>query len=255
MKPLDKSVILGMPIHAQRFEDAIQTLVGWAAEPTGRYVCTCPVYTLMLTREQPELREAILKADMTTADGMPLVWVQRRRGFRQAERVYGPDILMALCQATAESGVRHFFLGGGLGVADALVRRLKTQFPALQVAGTLAPVIERIAVEPDIVEQVNAAQPHIVWVGLGSPKQDVWMAAHRSALPCLMIGVGAAFDMFAGRKRQAPRWLRRMSLEWVFRLIQEPRRLWRRYILYNPRFVFAILREEWRQAQERKVLG
>lgn len=251
----DKPIILGLPIHAQRFAQAIQTLTVWAAEPTGRYVCTCPVYTLMLTREQPALREAILHADMTTADGMPVVWVQHRRGFQQAERVYGPDILMALCQTTAESGMRHFFLGGAPGVADEVVTRLKARLPTLHVAGTLAPLVERIEIDQDVIGQVLAAQPHIVWVGLGSPKQDLWMAAHRSALPCLMIGVGAAFDMLAGHKRQAPAWLRRMGLEWAFRLIQEPRRLWRRYVIYNPRFAFAILREEWQRAQERRALS
>ncbi len=236
--------ILGVNVHAQPFDDAIALLGEWACERKGRYVTACPVYTLMLAKDQPNVRAALENADMVTADGMPLVWVQRRRGFPDAQRVYGPDIMLALCAETAKRGTRHYFLGGAPGVAAALAETLQNRFPGLQVAGTLAPAVESGRIDEAVIAQICAAAPDVLWIGLGSPKQDLWMAAHRDRLPCLMIGVGAAFDFLTKRKRQAPPILRRAGLEWAFRLVQEPRRLWRRYVIYNPRFVLGLLREE-----------
>jgi N-acetylglucosaminyldiphosphoundecaprenol N-acetyl-beta-D-mannosaminyltransferase len=183
---------------------------------------------------------------MVTADGMPIVWVQRQRGFPQAERVYGPDVMLALCEKTAGTGIRHFFWGGQPGVADQLVGRLKAQFPKLAVAGTYSPPIAELESQPDpaVIERLNASQADIIWIGLGSPKQDLWMSLYRPTLSApLLIGVGAAFDMLAGVRSQAPRWMQRSGLEWLFRLAQEPRRLARRYLVYNPLFVWHVLRE------------
>ncbi len=244
-----RSPILNIGIHAQTFEGAIQTLTGWAFEREGRYVCTCPVYTLMLATENVGVRDAINGADMVTADGMPLVWIQKRRGFQHAERVYGPDIMLALCENTAHQGVRHLFLGGESGVAEQLASSLQSRFPALQVAGVLSPSIAEPIVQPQLLAQIQQTAPDVIWVGLGSPKQDLWMAAYKPVLPALMIGVGAAFDFLTGRKRQAPLWVRNSGLEWMFRLFQEPKRLWRRYLVYNPRFVAAIIREELHREQ------
>ena len=243
--------ILNIGVHVQSFDSAIQILIDWAYEPRGRYVCMCPVYTLMLATERPDVRAAVDGADMVSADGMPLVWLQRRRGFGFAERVYGPDVLLALCEQTAGLGVRHLFLGGDSGVADQLAASLQVRFPMLQVVGSLAPNIEDPSLDPQLVTQIMQESPQIVWVGLGSPKQDLWMAVYRPALPVLMIGVGAAFDFLTGRKRQAPRWLRNSGMEWLFRLLHEPNRLWKRYLLYNPRFVWAVLREEWQNRCEK----
>ncbi len=239
--------ILGVGVHAQSFADAIAALKRWLEEPSGHYVCTCPVYTLMLATENPDVHAAISGADMVTADGMPLVWLQHQRGFDYAERVYGPDILLALCERTEGTGIKHFFLGGDPGVADQLADVLRARFPQLEIAGSLSPVIGDADVDPQLVAQIMAHSPQIVWVGLGSPKQDLWMAAYKPALPVLMIGVGAAFDFLSGRSSQAPRWMRQRGLEWLFRLLQEPRRLWRRYLLYNPRFIWAICRETWQR--------
>jgi N-acetylglucosaminyldiphosphoundecaprenol N-acetyl-beta-D-mannosaminyltransferase len=238
--------ILGVPIDAQRFDDAITTLVQWSRGEGSRYVCTCPVYTLMQARENPQVLAALRGADMVMADGMPLVWVQQRRGQPEAERVYGPDVLLALCERTAGTGVRHYFYGGLPGVPEQLIARLRQRFPALEIVGYEAPpMIETGAVvDSAVIERLNRAGAHVIWVGLGSPKQDVWLAQYRPLLEAsLLIGVGAAFDFVAGTKAQAPRWMQRAGLEWLFRLVQEPRRLWRRYVIYNTRFLWALLRE------------
>jgi N-acetylglucosaminyldiphosphoundecaprenol N-acetyl-beta-D-mannosaminyltransferase len=238
--------ILDVPTDGQRFEDAVRQLLGWAADSAGRrYVCTCPVYTLMMGRERPEVMAALRGADMVAADGMPVVWLQRKLGAPFAERVYGPDLLLALAGQSVESGLRHVFYGGLPGVPEQLAAALTARFPGLHIAGALAPPVAPVGPEPDhdAIARLNALGAHIVWVGLGSPKQDVWMALHRPYLNApLLIGVGAAFDMLAGTKKQAPRWMQRGGLEWLFRLAQEPARLGKRYLVYNPRFLWLALR-------------
>lgn len=241
-----KAAILGVQTDAQGFDEAITTLAAWASGTTGRYVSTCPVYTLMMCREQPDVMQAVNGADMVTADGMPIVWVQQRRGHRQAERVYGPDIMDALCRRTAGTAIKHYFWGGLPGVAEQLVERLQAKNPSLHVAGTFSPPVQTVGSTPDpaVVDQLNRSGADVIWVGLGSPKQDLWMQRYRPVLHApLLIGVGAAFDMLAGIKAQAPRWMQRSGIEWLFRLAQEPRRLGRRYLVYNPLFVWHVLRE------------
>ena len=216
-----------------------------AAIRAGRraYACTCPVYTLMQGYERPEVRAALNGADWVTPDGMPVVWALRRRGARAAGRVYGPDLLAALSAATAASGAAHYYLGGAPGVAEVLAAELGRRYPGLRVAGTAAPPFRELtaAEEAVPVEQINASGAAVVWVGLGSPKQDLWMARFRPRLHApLLVGVGAAFDFFTGRQRQAPRWMQRSGLEWLFRLASQPGRLWRRYLLYNPKFLWQI---------------
>lgn len=238
--------LLSVPTDAQTFDTALNTLQTWARDPDGRrYVCTCPVYTLMMCREQPATMSAVAGADMITADGMPIVWLQRRLGYA-AERVYGPDILLALCERGLATGLRHYFWGGQEGVPQKLAQTLTARFPALQIAGTYSPPRAEIGNTPDseAIQRLNTSDADIVWVGLGSPKQDRWMALHRPYLNApLLIGVGAAFDMLSGGVRQAPRWMQRTGLEWLFRLMQEPRRLAKRYLVYNPKFVWLVLRQ------------
>jgi N-acetylglucosaminyldiphosphoundecaprenol N-acetyl-beta-D-mannosaminyltransferase len=241
MPPVD---ILGIRTHAQTLDDAVTTLAQWSGDAQRRYVSTCPVYTLMLCSENERLRTAIQEADMVTADGMPVVWVQRWWGHKEAERVYGPDVMLELCQRTAGQGVSHFFMGGMAGVAEQLADTLCKRFPGLIVAGTHSPTVSEMTPDMALVEHLNAANANIIWVGLGSPKQDIWMHLHRPYLNApLLIGVGAAFDFLSGSKAQAPVWMRRNGLEWLFRLASEPRRLWRRYFLYNPRFVMGVMRQ------------
>ena len=241
-----KASILGVQTDAQGFDQAINQLQQWATGSQGRYVSTCPVYTLMMCRENAQVMQAVNGADMVTADGMPIVWVQRRRGHQEAERVYGPDVMQTLMAQTANTSTSHYLWGGLPGVADTLVNRLQAQHPSLKIAGTYSPPVSPVGDTPDpsVVKRLNDSGANVIWVGLGSPKQDLWMMRYRPVLKApLLIGVGAAFDMLAGVKSQAPRWMQRSGLEWVFRLAQEPRRLGRRYLVYNPLFVWHVLRE------------
>ncbi len=175
---------------------------------------------------------------------MPIVWLLRARGFQHVERVYGPDLMQAVCANGLERGYRHYFYGGAEGIPERLAQRLQEQFPGLCVAGTYSPPFRALTPEEDqaVIRRIQAARPDIVWVGISSPKQEAWMYNHveRLGVPAL-IGVGAAFDFLSGAKRQAPRWIQRSGFEWLFRLACEPRRLWKRYLQY-PRFaVLAII--------------
>jgi N-acetylglucosaminyldiphosphoundecaprenol N-acetyl-beta-D-mannosaminyltransferase len=196
--------------------------------------------------DEPHIMKAINGADMVTADGMPVVWVQRQRGAPFAERVYGPDIMLALAERTANTPVSHFFFGGADGVAQLLADKLKASYPGLKVAGIANPMVPKIPSTPDpaVVKMLNDSGASIVWVGLGSPKQDLWCETYSQALNApLLIAVGAAFDFHAGIKKQAPKWMQRSGTEWLFRLAQEPRRLASRYLIHNPRYVYHVLRE------------
>ncbi len=235
--------VLGVEVHSQQFTEAVDQLLTWARETPSRYVCTCPVYTIMRCREDRAVGEAVNQAAMVAADGMPVVWVQRWYGHRGAERVYGPDVVLAVCEQTRGTGLRHFFLGGTPGVTDKLTAALEAWFPGLTIAGTYMPPLAEVEAMPDpaVVAMLRAAKPDFIWVGLGSPKQDLWMALYQPELAHgVFVGVGAAFDFLSGTKRQAPRWMQQHGLEWLFRLAQEPRRLARRYLVYNPLFMMQM---------------
>jgi N-acetylglucosaminyldiphosphoundecaprenol N-acetyl-beta-D-mannosaminyltransferase len=235
--------ILGVRLSALDLPTATAEMAGAIEARQRAYACTCPVYTLMQGNERPEVRAALNAADWVTPDGMPVVWALRALGARSAGRVYGPDLMLALSALSAERGYRQFYLGGAPGVAEALAQNLSARCPGLIVAGTFAPPFRTMSTSEQaaMVAQVNASRPHIVWVGLGSPKQDLWMAEFRPQLVApLLVGVGAAFDFLSGHIAQAPRWMQRGGLEWLFRLASDPRRLWRRYLVYNPKFVYRV---------------
>jgi N-acetylglucosaminyldiphosphoundecaprenol N-acetyl-beta-D-mannosaminyltransferase len=183
-------------------------------------------------------------------DGMPLVWLGRLAG-RRVERVCGPDFMPALIEQGIGAGRTHFFFGGAPGVPEALAARLSARYPGLRVAGTLSPPFRTLSIEEEesIIAQINAAGPDYVWVGLGTPKQDLWLAAHRSRLRAsALLAVGAAFDLLAGRRRRAPRWMQRTGTEWIYRLAMEPRRLGSRYTRVNARFLRLLVRDRFRRA-------
>lgn len=236
--------VLGVGVSAIDMGDALRVIDGWIASSASQYVCVTGVHGIMESRRDPELRRVYNDAGLVTPDGMPLVWLAHREGYRHVDRVYGPDLLLALCDHGRARGLRHFFYGGADGVADLLAGRLTERFPGLAVAGTYCPPFRPLSPEEDdaVVEMLHGAQPDVVWVGLGAPRQERWMAAHKGRVPAVMIGVGAAFDFHSGRKPQAPRWMQRSGLEWAFRLASEPRRLWRRYLVHNTGFVMALLR-------------
>jgi N-acetylglucosaminyldiphosphoundecaprenol N-acetyl-beta-D-mannosaminyltransferase len=198
----------------------------------------------MASQADSELRGIHNLAGLVTPDGMPLVWIGRLQGHRQMDRVYGPDLMLALCERSVPRGYRNYFYGGAASVPEQLAEGLQSRFPGLQVSGTYSPPFRPLTPDEDadVVTKINAAQSDIVWVGLGTPKQERWMAAHVGRIDApVLLGVGAAFDFHTGRLPQAPNWMRRSGLEWCFRLLTEPKRLWRRYLSNNPRFVALVL--------------
>lgn len=236
--------ILGVGVHAIRMVDAVNTLACWIENRVKTQVVVCPVYTVMLCQEDAELHHILDAAGLVTADGMPLVFVGRLMGYRNIERVYGPDLMQAFCQHASKKGYTSFLYGGAQGVAENLASRLTEQYPGLRIVGTYSPPYRELTGREtaEIADMINTANPDVVWVGLGTPKQDKWIAGSREHINApVMIGVGAAFDFLGERVLQAPRWMQRSGLEWLFRLIVEPRRLWRRYLVYNPLFIINII--------------
>ncbi len=238
--------ILGVGVSAINMRQALDTLAAWVSAGELHYVCVSNVHSLMECRDAVDLRRIHNQAGMVTPDGMPLVWLLRCNGHRHVSRVYGPDLLLAVLGDAATSGLRHYFYGGADGVARKLVERLQRDFPTSRIVGAYSPPFRPHTAEEDaeVVTRINAARPDVVWVGLGMPKQERWIAEHRGRLEATaLIGIGAAFDFHSGGKRQAPRWMQRSGFEWAFRLATEPKRLWRRYLSHNPRFVYLAARE------------
>ncbi len=243
--------VLGVPVSAIDMAEAVSTIDGWIRARTPHYVCVTGVHGVMESQRDEDLRGIHERAGMVTPDGMPLVWLAHLDGWRHVERVYGPDLMLACCERSRATGARHYFFGGAEGIADRLAARLAARFPGLAVAGTFCPPFRPLTPDEDerLVDTINAANADIVWVGLSTPKQERWMAAHVGRLQApVLIGVGAAFDFHAGVKRQAPRWMQQRGLEWCFRLASEPRRLWRRYLINNPAFVWSVTRSRLRGA-------
>jgi N-acetylglucosaminyldiphosphoundecaprenol N-acetyl-beta-D-mannosaminyltransferase len=227
--------ILGVHISAIDMQQALETIGGWVERRESRYVCVTPAHVVMDCHWNPELRPLFNRSGLTTPDGMSIVWLLQLKGFRGVGRVYGADLMLETCRLSLDRGWRHFFYGGGEGVAEDLAAGLQKHFPGLQVAGTYTPPFRPLteAEERDAVKRIDDSRADIVWVGISSPKQEQWMARHVGKIfTPVLIGVGAAFDFLSGRKRQAPRWIQRAGMEWLFRLATEPRRLWRRYSQY-----------------------
>lgn len=237
-----RASVLGVGISTIDLPRALETIDEWVAEEESHYVTVTPGHAVMDAYADPELRRIFNASGMTTPDGMSIVWFLKLRGFRHVARVYGPDLMLAVCAAGIPKGYRHFFYGGGSGTADTLRERLSARFPGLVVCGTHCPPFGDLSKLDDdsVVEMVNSARPDIVWVGLSSPKQERWMAEHVGRLHApVLVGVGAAFDFLSGRKRQAPNWMQSTGFEWLFRLMSEPRRLGPRYAKY-PRFIWLL---------------
>lgn len=233
--------VLGVGISAIAMDDAVATVAHWIGTGAQEYVCVTGVHGVMESQRDPALREIHNRSGLTTPDGMPLVWAGRRAGASWMERVYGPDLMLALLERAASEGWRSFFYGGGPGVADLLAERMRERYPGLVVTGTFSPGYPPVL--DDDVEMINTAKPDLVWVGLSTPTQERWMAAHRATLDAsVLLGVGAAFDIHAGLLPQAPRWMQSSGLEWAYRLAREPRRLASRYLRNNPAFVAALIK-------------
>ena len=237
---IERFNVLGVGIGRLNLELALAAISDWVAAGSRVYVCVCPVHSVMECRRSDEVRRIFNAAGMVTPDGMPLVWAGRLQGFGEVDRVYGPDLLLAQLADSLAAGHRHYFYGGRDGVAERLVAAMSKRFPGLQVAGWQTPPFAPLAeiCTPEAAATINREHPDIVWVGMSSPRQDLWMARMRGMLDApVLIAIGAAYDFHTGAVRQAPRWLQRSGLEWLFRLVTEPRRLWRRYVYDNPRFL------------------
>ncbi len=235
-----------MGISAIDMDSAVEMIDDWIKTRRFNYVCVTGVHGIIESWRDNHIRDIHNAAGMVTPDGMPMVWLSRLRGFNHVRRVYGPDLMISVCKRGLESGYRHFFYGGAEGIPELLARKLKFQFPDLQVAGAFSPPFRPLTFKEDrdVVGRINAANPDIVWVGLSTPRQEVWMADHFEKLNSpVMIAVGAAFDFHAGVKKQAPFWIQRSGLEWLFRLATEPRRLWKRYLINNTLFIALMLCE------------
>jgi N-acetylglucosaminyldiphosphoundecaprenol N-acetyl-beta-D-mannosaminyltransferase len=231
--------ILGMRVDATTYEDASKRIVAWAMRHESRYICVATVNNAMEAHDDPAFSNAMNGADLVTADGMPLVWGLRLLGVKDASRVYGPDLTPHLLAKAAKDGVPVGFYGGAPDALETLILRVQERWPELRVAYRHSPPFTHLtpAEEERVVENINESGARILFVGLGCPKQEWWMALRRDRVQAVMVGVGAAFDFLAGTKKQAPHVLQRLGLEWVFRLLTEPRRLWRRYLKQNPRFL------------------
>ena len=239
--------ILGVGVSAINIEIAAQTINTWICKGESNYVCVTGVHGVMESQREEKIRQIHNAAGMVTPDGMPLVWLSRIRGFSDVSRVYGPDLMLALCELSVEKGYEHFFYGGAPGVPEKLAANLQEKFPRLKVVGTYSPPFRLLSMEEDsqVVEIINQANPDIVWVGLSTPKQELWMGEHVGKLSApVLVGVGAAFDFHAGLKRQAPHWVQWVGMEWFYRLLSEPKRLWRRYLINNPTFILLVLAQE-----------
>jgi N-acetylglucosaminyldiphosphoundecaprenol N-acetyl-beta-D-mannosaminyltransferase len=250
--------ILGVPVHAGTLEAALGEVSRWVEHRGGSYAIFRDVHGLMEAQRRPDVFAAHQSAGLIACDGLPLVWASRRAGVRHAERVYGPDFMGAFCARATERGWSSFLFGGKPGVAEALSTRLRDRFPGLQIAGTLSPPFRAPtpAEDAEMIDMINASGADIVWVGLSTPKQELWMAQHVDRLDApAILGVGAAFDFLSGGVRQAPRWVQQAGLEWAFRIAMEPRRLFVRYLRNNPAFIAGLVRRPPQRIAVREAMA
>lgn len=233
-------VVVGVPVHATNYVRAAEQVMAWTRDGQARCVYAANAHMLVEANDHPDFMRLLRRADLVTPDGMPLVWMLRLKGNRRQERVYGPTLMLHVLDAAAGAGIPVGFFGGRPEVLEALTARMQARFPALRVVYAFSPPFRPLTDEEDeqVVAAIRASGARILFVGLGCPKQERWMDAHRERIPAVMLAVGAAFDFHAGAKRQAPAWMQRRGLEWLFRLFQEPGRLWKRYLYTNPRFIF-----------------
>ena len=245
LQPRDRAQVLNLYPDVLDHASAVERIAELVRTGNGGYVCVSTVHMVMESHDDPEFAAKVNDADVIVTDGMPVVWMQRLQGKKHATRVRGNDLTLLLCEYAETEGLKIGFYGGKQSVIDAILERVRRDFPKLQIVYAYSPPFRALTEEEEaaVTARINAAAPDILFLGLGCPKQENWMAAHKSELNAVMLGVGAAFDFVAGNVKQSPEWLGRLGLEWLFRLVQEPRRLWRRYLILNPRFVWLAGRQ------------
>lgn len=236
--------VIGIPVTVGSIASVAQKALQGAKKAPGGYVCVGNVHMVMTARRNERLRRIMEEADLVTTDGLPLVWVLRKQGFRHIERVTGTDLTLQLCHIAAKEKKPVYFYGGSSETIHRLKIFISKRFPSLQASYESPPLLpEQPEVDKDVVSRIKASGARIVFVGLGCPKQEFWMAAYTAHLPALLIGVGAAFDFLAGTCQRAPVWMQKLGLEWLHRLATQPCRTWKRYATTNPVFVWHVLKE------------
>jgi N-acetylglucosaminyldiphosphoundecaprenol N-acetyl-beta-D-mannosaminyltransferase len=241
--PHPRCNVLGVRVSAINMKEAVRLAESHLRADKRGYISLTGVHGIMEARSNPDFRDILNRSFITAPDGMPTVWIGRAQGHAEMSRVYGPDFMLRMCESSLASGYRHFLYGGKVGVAATLAGNLMHRYPGLRIAGTYTPPFRSLnaAEECDLSAQVKACKPHILWVGLSTPKQETFMAHHIDKLNVpLMVGVGAAFDIHAGRIADAPDWIKNAGLQWLHRLCQEPGRLGWRYLINNPKFAWNI---------------
>ena len=238
----NKFNLLGVQISLATMTDAIRQVEGLIRRKESDYICVSNVHTVMMGMDDERYKRITNDAAMAFPDGMPLVAAGKLMGHQGIGRVSGPDFMIEFMQDTAHKGYRHYFYGGAEGTPELLSEMLQARFPGLQVCGAYSPPFRPLSMEEDeqVVKMINDANPDIVWVGLGAPKQEIWMSEHKGRVNAILIGVGAAFDFHTGKVARAPKWAQKIGLEWAHRLLSEPKRLWRRYLSTNPRFMMMF---------------
>lgn len=239
--------VLGVPMALTDYERTMDWIDATIATGGRGYVCVAAVHTVMVFQEDQELREAVLGSDLTVPDGTPIVWAMNALGHPLSQRVYGPELMARHCERSVRTGARIFLYGGAnQGALVQLALNLRRRYPGVRIVGGYSPPYRPLSAEEEeaVVTEINGSGADVVWVGIGVPKQEKWMAAMRDRLDApVLLGVGAAFDFHAGRVAQAPDWIQALGMEWAFRLSREPRRLWKRYAVYNPKFVLGFVRQ------------
>ena len=235
--------VVSLNVNVCNHNSAIEEIGEIVRRGNGGYVCFSTVHMIMESYDNPKYGAKVNAADFIISDGMPLVWMQKLQGVRNAARVRANDLMIMLCAFAEKNDLTVGFYGGKQTVIDAILERAKIDYPRLQIVYAFSPPFRALTAEEDaqIVAEIKEKKPDLLFMGLGCPKQENWMAAHKDKLKAVMLGVGASFDFYAGNVKESPEWLGKLGLEWLFRLTQEPRRLWRRYLILNPRFVWLAL--------------
>ena len=251
MEELQHCEILKTNINVTNMSDTIKYIGEHLDDLRGKYICVSNVHTTVMSYENEEYRKIQNSAAMALPDGAPLSSYSRRKGYKQAQRVTGPDLMLELFAISKEKGYRHYFYGATEETLQSMKEVLERDYPGIQIAGMYAPPFRTLTPQEDaqIVAKINESRPDFIWIGLGAPKQEEWMYQHMGQLQGVLIGVGAGFDYLAGYIKRAPRWMQRMSLEWLYRLLQDPKRLWRRYFTSNVKFI-CLTRMDKKQRED-----
>ena len=239
--------VLGIPVDVLGWSDVLDRIFYWAHRNESRTICVCDVNNIVQAIRNPDHREAIASADTVTPDGAPVAWMLRRNGHRDQRRISGPDLMLACCRRATEDGTPMLFYGSTPSTLLRLEQRLRATFPDINIVQSISPPFYKLSAEEDsaMVDRINGSGARIIWVGLGCPKQEAWLHSHKDRIHAVMVGVGAAFDFHAGVVKRAPCWMQQHGLEWCYRILQDPRRLAKRYLVSNTIFIMACFGLIW----------